>query len=235
MFMKFLSHLRQQYLGALALFLVLGGTSYAVATNSIGSREIKNNSIRSRDIRNNQVSSSDVTNGSLAAIDFRTGQLPGGDRGPQGIPGPTGPAGAKGETGAGGVAGPQGSKGDTGAPGATGATGAQGATGQTGAEGPPGISGLERVAATSASNSTGKSVTARCPAGKRVIGTGAGIGGSHRLSGDLSSFVADVVIDQIYPSPENVVPGYVSATAYEEEEVSLAWSVTAYALCANVS
>lgn len=28
MFAKFLSHLRQQYLGALALFIVLGGTSY---------------------------------------------------------------------------------------------------------------------------------------------------------------------------------------------------------------
>ena len=75
---------------------------------------------------------------------------------------------------------------------------------------------------------------ARCPAGKRVIGTGAGIGGSHRVDADRSSFVADVVIGQISPSPESVVPGNVVATAYEEE-VDLNWSITAYAPCANAS
>ncbi len=52
MFTKVLTHFRQQYLGVLALFIVLGGTSYAVATNSIGSAQIKNNSVRSTDVRN---------------------------------------------------------------------------------------------------------------------------------------------------------------------------------------
>jgi hypothetical protein len=35
-----------------AVFIALGGTSYAVATGSIGTRQIKNNAIRSRDVRN---------------------------------------------------------------------------------------------------------------------------------------------------------------------------------------
>lgn len=96
MFAKFLIHLRQQYAGFLALFIVLGGTSYAVATGSIDSREIKNNTVRSKDIRNNQVSSGDVRNSSLLARDFRPGQLPAGPRGSTGATGPRGPAGLSG-------------------------------------------------------------------------------------------------------------------------------------------
>ena len=75
----------------LALFIALGGTSYGVATGSIGSREIKNNSVRSKDIRNDDVRgkdirtgtirSSDVANGSLLAKDFKRGQLPAGPPG----------------------------------------------------------------------------------------------------------------------------------------------------------
>lgn len=37
-------------LGGLALFVALGGTSYGLATGSIGSREIKDHSIRARDL-----------------------------------------------------------------------------------------------------------------------------------------------------------------------------------------
>jgi len=63
------------------LFIVLGGTSYAVATGSIDSREIKNNTVRSKDVHNQ----------SLLAKDFAPGQLP---PGPPGPPGPsTGSAG----------------------------------------------------------------------------------------------------------------------------------------------
>lgn len=83
-------------MAALSLFIVLGGTSYAVATNSIGSAQIKNNSIRSKDIRNSQVSSGDVRNRSLLAKDFKAGQLP---AGPRGAPGATGQTGAAGPAG----------------------------------------------------------------------------------------------------------------------------------------
>ncbi len=47
----------------LALFVALGGTSYAVAT--IGTKQIKNNSVRSVDVRNGTLSSRDVKKGSL--------------------------------------------------------------------------------------------------------------------------------------------------------------------------
>lgn len=74
----------------LCLFIALGGTSYAVATNSIDSREIKNNSVRSKDVRN----------GSLLTGDFKPGQVLGGSQGPEGPRGPQGDQGTKGASGA---------------------------------------------------------------------------------------------------------------------------------------
>jgi hypothetical protein len=59
----------------LALFVALGGTSYAVATGSIDSREIKNNTVRSKDLRNNDVRGKDVRNGSLTGGDVKDGAL----------------------------------------------------------------------------------------------------------------------------------------------------------------
>lgn len=79
----------------LALFVSLGGTSYAVS--KIGTRQIADNSLRSTDLRDNSVQSRDVRNRSLLAKDFKRGQLPAGpkgDAGPQGPPGPQGSAAA---------------------------------------------------------------------------------------------------------------------------------------------
>jgi hypothetical protein len=84
-----------------ALFVALGGTSYAVAT--IGSAQVKNNSLTSSDIKNNTVGSTDVKNNSLLAKDFKAGQLV---AGAPGAAGPTGPQGPKGDTGATGPQGP---------------------------------------------------------------------------------------------------------------------------------
>ena len=134
----------------ICLFLVFGGTSYAVATNSIGSAQIRDNSIRSRDVRNNQISSIDVRNGSLVGADFAGGELPAGPRGATGATGSAGPAGATGQAG------------------------------QDGAQGSPGISGLERVSGASLTDSSSpKTATAPCPAGKRSIGTGSDITGGQ--------------------------------------------------------
>ncbi len=65
-----------------------GGTSWAVATGSIDSREIRNNTVGSGDVRNNTVRSRDVRNGALIAADFRPGQLPAGAQGPRDHPVP---------------------------------------------------------------------------------------------------------------------------------------------------
>lgn len=83
-------------MATIAVFVALGGTSYAVATGSIDSREIKNNTVRSKDIRNNEVRSGDVRNQSLLAQDFAPGQLPAGPPGTPGQQGPTGPPGPPG-------------------------------------------------------------------------------------------------------------------------------------------
>ena len=74
-------------MATVAVFVALGGTSYAIATGSIGSREIENNSVGTKDLRNNGVRGRDVRNGSLLAADFKAGQLPAGERGAQGLPG----------------------------------------------------------------------------------------------------------------------------------------------------
>jgi hypothetical protein len=76
----------------LALFVSLGGTSYAVS--KIGSRQVTNNSLRSKDLRDNTVQSRDVRDRSLLAKDFKAGQLPAGPKGDTGPPGPQGAAAA---------------------------------------------------------------------------------------------------------------------------------------------
>jgi hypothetical protein len=50
-----------------ALFVALGGVSYAFATGSIGSREIHNNSVKGRDIRNGTILSKDVRHDGLGS------------------------------------------------------------------------------------------------------------------------------------------------------------------------
>lgn len=115
---KFGRHVRQQYAGFLALFIALGGVSYAAVQLSSGdvrSKHIKNGQVKKADIARNAVTSPKVMDRSLLPQDFAEGTLT------------AGPAGAQ------GVAGPQGVKGDPGANGATGATGLQG---QQGAPGP---------------------------------------------------------------------------------------------------
>jgi Collagen triple helix repeat (20 copies) len=117
-------------------------------------------------------------------------------KGDSGATGPQGPAGAQGLKGDLGAAGPKGDKGDPGSPGVTlpglpgppgpqgpagpaglpGPAGATGATGPTGPAGSNGVSGYERVMGSTASIDTGgntaSTVTASCPAGKKVVGGG---------------------------------------------------------------
>lgn len=90
-------------MATLALFLALGGTSYAVTAlpkNSVGTAQLKKNA----------VTGAKVKDGSLTSGDFAAGTLLKGDTGATGATGATGPAGPQGETGAAGAAGPAGAQ-----------------------------------------------------------------------------------------------------------------------------
>src|SRR4051812_29262177 len=90
---------RQHHIALIALFVAMGGTSYAAATGSIDGREIKNNSVSTSDLRNNGIRSRDVRNGALLKRDFKAGQLPTGAQGATGARGATGATGAAFPTG----------------------------------------------------------------------------------------------------------------------------------------
>jgi hypothetical protein len=96
--------------------------------------------------------------------------------------------------------------------------------GTLGAAGPEAeaVPGLQRVLATSVSNSTSpKSALAACPPGTRVIGTGAQITGG----------LGQVMIDDITP---NAALTSVTVTGFEDDDGFTGnWSVTAIAICAN--
>jgi hypothetical protein len=86
----------------LALFVALGGSSYAalqLPNNSVGSKKLKNNAVTTKKIKNGAVNSNKVKNGSLLSADFKSGQLPAGPRGPQGERGERGERGLQGEVG----------------------------------------------------------------------------------------------------------------------------------------
>jgi hypothetical protein len=84
----------------LALFVALGGTSYAALTitgkniknSSLTGADIKNSSLKTSDIKNNSLKTSDIKNSSLLAQDFKAGQLPAGPKGATGAPGAPGGA-----------------------------------------------------------------------------------------------------------------------------------------------
>lgn len=140
--------------GSLALFLALGGVSWAATSlpkNSVTSAQIRNGAVTSADVRNSSLRGADlaagavgtreVRDGSLRAEDFAAGVLPKSGASGQsaaGAQGAAGPAGASGATGPAGPAGPQGANGADGVPGTQGAEGDAGQIGQQGQQGPQG-------------------------------------------------------------------------------------------------
>ncbi len=82
----------------LALFVALGGASYAAVSlprNSVGTVQLKANA----------VNTSKVLNHSLLSADFKSGQIPKGPAGPKGATGATGAAGPAGPAGPAGISG----------------------------------------------------------------------------------------------------------------------------------
>ena len=111
MLRRIASYMKRHHLALLALFVALGGTSFA-AGNALLAR--------------NSVGTAQVINGSLQTIDLRKDAL----KALKGNTGPRGPAGTQGAPGAPGAPGATGAQGVQGSPGATGAQGAPGAPGQ---------------------------------------------------------------------------------------------------------
>jgi hypothetical protein len=78
----------------IALFIALGGTSYAVATlprNSVGSEQLRSNAVDASEIRRGAVRSSEIRDSSIRLRDISkaTKDSLHGQTGPQGPPGPT--------------------------------------------------------------------------------------------------------------------------------------------------
>jgi hypothetical protein len=115
-------HLKGNAVAYVALFVALGGTSYAASQlpkNSVTSTQIKDGSVKNADLAKNGITSSRIKDGSITSSDLATGVVT------------TGPAGPQGATGATGQTGPQGEKGEKGDAGRDGATGPTGPTGPT--------------------------------------------------------------------------------------------------------
>lgn len=84
--MGLLRHAQRNLVAYVALFIALGGVSWAATSlprDSVGTLQLKNDAVTSAKVRN----------GTLRAADFRAGQLPAGPTGPAGPVGPQGPPG----------------------------------------------------------------------------------------------------------------------------------------------
>jgi hypothetical protein len=95
-------------IASLALFVALGGASYAAVAlpaNSVGTKQLKKNAVTASKLKTDAVSSAKVKDGSLQRGDFASGTLLQGPQGPQGVQG------AKGDPGQNGAPGQQGAPG----------------------------------------------------------------------------------------------------------------------------
>jgi hypothetical protein len=84
------------------------------------------------------------------------------------------------------------------------------------------VPGLVRVTATSATTSANKSVTATCPAGRKVLG------GAGRIDGTTAQGEVGLVAS----TPTGGGNGYTVSAAEDANGTNVAWSVSAIAFCA---
>jgi collagen triple helix repeat protein len=193
-------------MATLALFIALGGSSYAavrLGANSVRSREIARNAVKSSEIASSAVGSAEVRNASLQPVDFA--KLP------------TGPQGDKGATGPRGTRGPQGDKGDTGPAGPTGPQGISAATNVLVRLGPP-----VDVAAGGT-----QAISTLCEAGEKAVG-----GGVSHMPADAASFVQ---VTGSYPTPnvEGSTPTSWTVEVYNQTANAASLQFQGYALCVS--
>lgn len=141
MFSRPLAYVRNNAVAFMALFVALGGTSFAVSTASQDAEvSATGDRIYACVAPRTRVMTQTTARGKCPPRHKKiswsiTG--PAGPQGPAGIQGPIGPAGADGLTGPTGPTGPA-ADGPTGSTGVTGPTGEEGPTGATGMTGPTG-------------------------------------------------------------------------------------------------
>jgi hypothetical protein len=114
---RFLVHLRANVVAYAALFVALGGTSYAavrLAPNSVTSRAIAKGAVTGSKLAKGSVTAASVRNRSLTSADFKPGALIQGLKGDSGSGGAQGGSGLSGIAGLRGDAGPAGSQGPAG-------------------------------------------------------------------------------------------------------------------------
>ena len=202
-------------LGA-TLLVAMGGVGGAVAAGQIGSTGIKDHSVRTVDLSKNAVGAKQLKKAAVRSRQLQNGGVRSADLSAEVreliATAVTGPAGPAGDTGSVGPAGPAG--------GPVGPEGAQGPAGPEGPAGPAGVSGYQVVsdAATLSGGGT-KSVNVVCPAGKVAVGGGARSETQVTLAGS-------------YPSDAG--SGWTSSVS-RGGKAKGAYTVTAFAVCANAS
>lgn len=212
MFSKVSRALSRNVISSVALFVALGGTSYAaqqLLVKSVKTRHLANAAVTAKKIKGSAVTSGKVKDGSLLAKDFKQGELKSLSSGPS----------LKGDTGLQGIQGEAGLKGDV---------GEQGELGPQGAMGAPGVDGVsgyvEVVNSTDFKNILSKpAISSYCPDGKRVIA-----GGYRILPED-----ADVIVTQ--NGPTDGMAWTVKAKYMHPKDGNIPqWSVIVSAVCANL-
>lgn len=212
MFSKVSRALSRNVISSIALFVALGGTSYAaqqLLVKSVKTRHLADAAVTAKKIKGGAVTSGKVKDGSLLARDFKQGEFKSLASGPS-LKGDTGPQGMQGETGL---------KGDA---------GNQGELGLQGEMGPPGTDGVsgyvEVVNSTDFKNIISKpAVNAYCPDGKRVIA------GGYRVLPENG----DVIVTQNGPT-EGAAWTVKAKYIHPAEGDVPQWSVGAYAICATI-
>ena len=170
--------------GTLALFIALGGVSYAAVklpARSVGTKQLKTGAVTSAKIRD----------GTLRQRDFVDGQLPPGESGAAGVDGADGKPGASGAPGPRGEPGAAGPKGDSGPVAAQGPAGPEGPAGPAGDDGQPGPAGP--AGADGSDGATGPAGPGG-PIGPQGPGGPPGLQGSSGVvtTGKISGFIAAV-------------------------------------------
>jgi hypothetical protein len=133
---RIFAYFRRNVVAYLALFVALGGSSYAavqLSPGSVRSRALAKGAVTKSKLAKNSVTSASVVNGSLTAKDFKAGEILNG---------------LKGSNGEDGAEGPGGSDGNHGIDGTNGTNGVDGAPGPPGRDGSASIGAKARLAGT---------------------------------------------------------------------------------------